>query len=294
MSKVSNFIGMSFPNEQNSIQSKDTSQNVPIRTLFVALIEEHITEDMVRKYFSIFGDVELVEIHYNRYNKFGSGFVQFKDDAVCVLNHRREHCIEGCHFSVRAADMLCQPDFQRSFGPIPEQDSASHILVALNDDCLHEVFKYLNTIELSCAAEVCVRFNQEAKITFARKYRNLDITYGSSLTKRTAECLFHNFGSLIHSLSVNARLLESQSDFLALVSVQCTRLKELRLTYFNIDFVEQSDLRNKVRPLFRLLQKLHLTNYPNLEDMQKFLTTCNELKVLRIEYCHIAWWRLVV
>ena len=126
-----------------------------------------------------------MEIHANK--SFQSCFVQFKDaeSAISALNrggHRMHgHRIEDCKVNVRAAHLLCQPDLRReSMDPLwipPDQDSPTHILNALNDDCLQKVFKHLNANDLSSAAEVCVRFNQQVKCTFAQKYENMNLSH---------------------------------------------------------------------------------------------------------------------
>lgn len=153
------------------------------------LLEFQITEDRIKKYFEDFGEVESVEIQENK--SFQSCFVQFKDaesanSAINRCGHRMHgHRIEDCKVNVRAAHLLCQPDLQReSMDPlwIPfDQDSPSHILNALNDDCLRKVFKHLNANDLSSAAEVCVRFNQQVKCTFAQKYESMNLSHDDRL-----------------------------------------------------------------------------------------------------------------
>ncbi|XP_055297005.1 uncharacterized protein LOC129565798 [Sitodiplosis mosellana] len=276
---------MSFSEDENSVRTGDDANDnhkVPIRTFYVSPIEEHITEDKIKKYFEDFGQVESVEIHANK--SFQSCFVRFKDVASATALNMRQHRIENVEVNVRAADLSCQPDFQPLWIPL-DQDSASHILIVLDDDCLREIFKHLNQIDLSSAAEVCVRFNQQAKDTFAKKYKHLDLSYDDcsymeEIKKDSVKCLLHNFGSTIYSLDVDERRLQSGPNYQYLISMYCTQLKKLKLSHFAVSI--------EVKPLLKMLEQLHFSWCDNLGDVENLLVICDELKVLRIEDCYVG------
>lgn len=158
--------------------------------------------------------------------------------AEAVLANR-SHRIANCYFKVKPADLWHQPDYgKKPVYPIPEQDSDFHILIALNDDCLREVFGYLGIIDLSNAAEVCVRFNQQAKESFASKYKNLDIDHFQSdelITRYQIDSLLQNFGSMIRSLKIDASVLDSEIPFLCIASQYLTALEQLELSNFYIN-----------------------------------------------------------
>lgn len=91
----------------------------------------------------------------------------------------------------------------------PDQDATNDILI-LNDDCLRNVLERLNLLELSSAAEVCVRFNRLAKDIFRSKYNNFtdDIVDFCRLRLFDIEIVLRNFGSLIESLQINENILK--------------------------------------------------------------------------------------
>lgn len=105
------------------------------------------------------------------------GFVQFKksEHAEAVLS-KETHCISTWPLTVGAADDCHQPGFKSENWMLPpQQDSSLHILTALDDDCIREILLRLDIIELTKAADVCVRFNQLAKRVFDVKYKHLKI-----------------------------------------------------------------------------------------------------------------------
>lgn len=133
-------------------------------------------------------------------------------------------------------------------------------MLALNDDCLLEVFQYLDLLELSAVADVCERFRQSAQDSFARSkkdkldfyhdiYRPRD-TFKKILLKTSR--VLRNFGHFIAKLNVNGNLsiLQLPEDQRKLFELfvryyqevnadDCSSLKEMDLSHFDlrIDFV---------------------------------------------------------
>lgn len=96
-----------------------------------------------------------------------------------------------------------QPEWNHSLG-----SAGAATTLDLNDDCLLEVFKYLDMPGLCAAADVCSRFGQNAKICFTQSgFQNLDFPYDiyqdkdsqnklNSVMLRTSRFL-SNFGASI-------------------------------------------------------------------------------------------------
>lgn len=240
--------------------------------------------DKIKCYFERLGEIESVDVRAQ--GDFQYCYVQFKRaiDAEMVV-FQASHSIENCAVKVKAADEWLQPDYIEK--PIdiwllpPEQGSKSHILVALNDDCLQEVFKRLAILDLTRVAEVCTHFNQQAINTFESKYKHLDLQFGSNFTGRpeALQSMFTNFGSSIQSLSVEAWASESESFIIDMIKRNCAKtLKDLKLRafYFEGNFTD-------LQPIFVKLEKMHLEDctcyVPN------FLDGCTEMQVLRLEDC---------
>lgn len=173
-------------------------------------------------YFEQFGGVEFV------CNRGIYGVVQFEtvEAANCVLSHG-PHEIAYWTVEVTAAHLWDQPEhYLDSVFTAPEQESPSHILNALNDDVLRQIFLYMDTKTLTNAAEVCIRFNNHAKEAFAKKHTKLRIydrflQIPNGFEPAEIKSFLKNFGETIRFLDVRGDLLSSPNNHLRAVSEKC-------------------------------------------------------------------------
>lgn len=231
----------------------------------------------IKRYFESFGEVESIRMHTNGQSQFG--FVQYKSvDAAKAVLSKSTHRVAKCTLTVKPAHEKHQPDF-KVFKP-PKQDSPQHILNALNDDCLERVFKQFKLPDLSVAADVCVRFRVFAVDAF-EKYKNV-IKFGHVAEFKNRPDLFEvmlrNFGSTIHSLSIDKNALKIDAiDLLKMFNKYMPALKDLKLKNFTVD----EDL-NDVHPLFAKLQTLSMSDCAFSDGAEELLAPCAELKQLSI------------
>ncbi|XP_055326814.1 uncharacterized protein LOC129580421 [Sitodiplosis mosellana] len=275
---------------RNVTENNNNNGQVPIRTLYIAPVKPFIV-NKIKGYFECFGEVESVRVHSK--DEFQYGFVQFKsvESAQIALN-QGWHRIGNCSVKVKAADFHHQPDNGQEQEPpnplliAPAQDSTSHILIALNDDCLREVFGYLDLFDLSNAANACVRFNQQAKETFVDKYKDLELNRNrldyKPITKDQIENILNNFGSVIRTLKIDQLALDSNIPFLRIASRYCTELKQLQLFGFHI-----TGKMKKFRPLFGKLEQLEMIYCEFSKSVKDFHSVCMEMKTLRLDSCDI-------
>ncbi|XP_055306588.1 uncharacterized protein LOC129570888 [Sitodiplosis mosellana] len=268
--------------------------DVPIHNLFFTAIEPPFVTKGIRKYFERFGEVDFVQFHLDQ--NFEHGFVQFKDTecAKAVLSEET-HCVSNCRLTMNAADNIHQPNFKAENLELPpQQDSLSHIFIALNDDCLREIFLRLKALDLSRAAEVCVRFKQLSTEAFAAMFKHLKfnsetVEFHHRRFHHDFGALFTNFGPLINSLHVDGncmviwRLDHLKAEFLHIIG-QCgtLNLQELELTNFTIE----SDYLDSIFPK---LEKLTLNSCNFDEKMTELLATARELKILKFYRCQIPF-----
>lgn len=149
-----------------------------------------------------------------------------------------------------------------------ESNSTSLILTTLNDDCLREIFEYLEFSDLLNCADVCIRFNYIAKGIFSIKYKALVITNDSVLfdKPKAVKALQRNFGELIHSVSVKADV--QSLDLITLVGFS-GRLKSLC-------------------PLFTKTKILELRGCGMKDDVSSVLRVCEELNILHLDHCDLS------
>ena len=125
-----------------------------------------------------------------------------------------------------------------------DQDSPSHILNALNDHCLYEAFKRLHFRDLLNVANVCVRFQSQAKAAFSSKYKKLELDI-RECDESTMRKVLETFGSSIQSLQISLCTEDVEADeqlFRSIIDNCSSKLKDLKLYGFDIQF-NSSNLR---------------------------------------------------
>lgn len=158
-----------------------------------------------------------------------------------------------------------------------DQESPSHILKALNDDCLHEVFKKLHYVDLLNVVKVCVRFQSQGKAAFASKYKSLELVHNECDHDKMIMVL-HEFKSFIQSLSVHADKNADTGHLFGMIIANCSpELKELDLSHFNI----QVDTPNFRLP-FPKLETLRLFDCSGNISVAHLVDTCPELHSISV------------
>lgn len=137
----------------------------------------------------------------------------------------------------------------------PSQDSPKHMLNVLNDHCIQECLRRLEDIEsLSNAAQVCTRFQQNAREYFPRKFKRIHLDDQHTNLKWVKYYLRH-FGDLIQFVSLMQIQNENKkyNEIFELIAQNCgDTLKELSIHGYKPKF----DLGSK----FKALRELRIEN----------------------------------
>lgn len=169
-------------------------------------------------------------------------------------------------------------------------EQESELLDKLDDDCLREIFKYLALLDLSNAAEVCIRFNQHANGAFNAKYKhvlNIDKKFELDGRPDETEAVLRNFGPSIHTLRITSSAsLNSKAAASSAVRMinphTTTALKELYL--FGVD------INNYVENLRPVLMKLEVFEFDGCMlktgTESLFGQTFPSLKQAQFRYCN--------
>lgn len=211
-----------------------------------------------------FGPIESIQIHDSY------AFVQFEcQNAANAALVTPRPMIKKRTITVKAADPSLQPD--HPFNKPPEQDSTAHILIALNNDCLREVFKRLELNDLTNVAETCVRFHQQANEAFRSKYKHFVLHMkGREQDYR----LLNNFCSVIQSLDVSRLRFTT----LQMINRECTQLNALTLRFVKCNWTD-------VRLLFPRLEILKL----RFCEFNEFsVDSISKLKHLEVIHCRVG------
>lgn len=237
----------------------------------------------IHNYFRTFGTVVSVEVRSKDEHLYG--FIRFKneDDATAVLL-KPWHLIKIRVLMVRPADQWDQLEHPLLIPP--DQDSDS--LDVLIDDCLQKVFTFLTVNDLANVAQTCVRFNQQAKQTFASKFKHFVLsTKRKFLADRSH--LFMDFGSLLQSLEISdCRLDES---LLKIISRECVQLKALSLRNISGDW---EDWIVEPWPFTKLeeikMENINTFNGDYLDDLWcPIWKHCLALKKLHLKDCCLVY-----
>lgn len=151
--------------------------------------------------------------------------------------------------------------------------------MALNNDRLYAVFKWLNSVDLTNAAKVCVRFQSQAVAAFSSKYTHLELKR-KEYDQDEMTSVLSEFGSHIQSLSIDSYRQAADSVLLPAIIQNCTsELKVLRLARIKIQ-VDSPDLRLP----FPKLEELVLLDCQSDLSLPHLIDDCPELTKLSLIY----------
>lgn len=159
----------------------------------------------------------------------------------------------------------------------PDQESPSHILNALIDDCLYKVFTWLNYLDLLNVVKVCVRFQIQGTAAFASSYKMLQLI-DSECDQDQMEEVLREFGSIVQSLNVQSDKNVYNANLFRTIIKSCSpELKGLILTKCNI----QVDSPNFRLP-FSKLESLRLLNCTGNVSLAHLVDNCPELRLITV------------
>lgn len=164
---------------------------------------------------------------------------------------------------------------------LPEQNSNSHILNALIDDCLRKIFQYLTVFDLARVADTCVHFNKLAKTVFNSKFKHLDC-YSNFFEKNNVLLTLLTFGSSIQSLNLSSYVVVEL--VFHMLYWKCKKLKKLTLFdvyYYGYEYEIRSQIAKNDEWAFNLivaqLETLNVENEPADWDFGSILHPMSEL-----------------
>lgn len=253
---------------------------------------------MFKKHFALYGPMDFFQLH--KKPSYCYGFIQYKSvySAAAALRSTH-HFVSGYRIKVTVADSWHQPTSQED--DIAQNDSSQdgesqqanrqlHVL-DLNDDCLLEIFSYLNCIDLSACNQTSVRFSQIAGEVFRKKHTSINLTdtvlgeysnVGSShLTLLQIRNLFVSFGSQIRKLKVASMSFKEENRYrvLDLIMRSCAQLRALCLTGFSI----KESLYKPGNTFFYNLEELSLSLCELNDSIRRVFVQCHSLRKLTIQ-----------
>ncbi|XP_031627426.1 uncharacterized protein LOC116343493 [Contarinia nasturtii] len=207
---------------------------------------------------------------------------------------------------------------------LPTVNSPSHILNALNNDCIQAIFrKFSNVGDFSSASKVCSKFYENAIVGYPPKFKNLDIgeDFGYDVTRiEHVKYFLMQFGSFIKSIKfIGSTSKRRDNEIMKVISKFCgNTLKELivegratvdlssfqAIEELSILFSSVSGLQLRSQQLTRLelmgecgglnlgqhfskLEQIDFTCCPITSDeFRCFLSYNPQLKYIKLTGCH--------
>lgn len=130
-------------------------------------------------------------------------------------------------------------------------------ILDLNDDCLFQVFRHFNHLDLSAITDVCTRFRQTAITYFPHfNLRHIDfsdyIVYDGKIKQRlfAVRRMNEKFGKFL----IGARCVIYHTTLVVQLIQHCPNLIELELDTLSIS----NEMANVMRPLLKRLQKFSI------------------------------------
>lgn len=164
---------------------------------------------------------------------------------------------------------------------------------ALNDDCLLEIFGYLNISDLLSVSSVCKQFHSTGHRVLATKLRYIDLSTFSGMGHYFKKpyavgamlSLFRQFGNFMNSLAFDiadfGKSPRKTSRILDTVASHCHSLQILALSDFEFSF--HTTKFGSSKELFQNLTELTLNNCIITDyDLGHLFEKCDKLSTLSI------------
>lgn len=151
----------------------------------------------------------------------------------------------------------------------PVQESTRHMLNSLPDECLLDIFKFLEVEDLITAADTCSKFRNIAKDIFSKKFSNVTESTIDEMDARTLARFFRNFGSCMTSFQLNCQkmLFGTQARYLELFC-RYFAVSESSLEELKIKNISRELSANFSQPLQFVISRLKILALQNCNGLQ--------------------------
>lgn len=175
---------------------------------------------------------------------------------------------------------------------------------------MHEIFKYLNALDLIALKKSSCHFNWLTEMYLSKKYKTFEISLASiknesgststpGLIKTIIEPILEHIGVHCHSLSINYHFSNLENKLVSeLVAKYCHNLHHMKLETYGTNFWNQHKLSSNAVPNLKELNSLTLShfNFKNSEScITNYLLKCgNKLDKLIFSETQISGFCLLV
>lgn len=256
----------------------------------------------LHRLFQQYGVVETSR--YERYNGYDYSIIQFKDAASATTLIMKGHIVlfdvdfivKPFHSLDKLLESILHMDIMQSSQSAVVGNPEKNILEILNDDCLDEIFRWINSLSDIIAIEnVCKRFKRIAKKSFIPllKRKRIDFTElkagGNVVTLMNIQRFLQRYGSAIVSVllceSHFRNVLDVVNPILKLMQAYCPNLQSLTL-YKDANFKElEARTVGLIRSLLSKLSHVEIWNRAMtrlipMHNYVEFISACSDVETL--------------
>lgn len=247
-----------------------------------------------RNYYAEIGKIASM-CFWSKSRDYIDGIVQFEQTkhAQKALESPSHNVLLG-RFPLRVLDPIClirpqsvhaygrlymDGQFAESENDLPTSKDGLNIL-DIDDDCIQEIFDYLDVMDLCSVAEVCERFRANAQRQFAVHHKSLHFLEVATLNKHRMASFIENFGQFAKKLNVSRHHLPRPITmcFTNMLLWHFTSLEEVTLHRFTLD----EKFAELLFPLFVRLKKLCLYECRISNAFSNVLANCSELTKIKV------------
>lgn len=168
----------------------------------------------------------------------------------------------------------------------------------LNDDCMLEIFKYLNVTDLCQTTQVSLQFDRLSQYTFKQKYAHFELRkhFRNRISKNKIYTLFDRSARYMITLDLDASISLNSAPHIHEVVVNLIKkhflheeniLKNLRLRNFHL--LDPNDMLD-FYGIFIKLESLQLEQTPIPEAISDFIENFTKIKHMRLIKCTPSYW----
>lgn len=279
--------------EGSDLYQLKTEDGIKIRKLYFKLKDKTVKHDEIKFLLSVFGTIESIVLFGKEKNSSwklrNRGFVTFAlaSEASCALINRKTF-VEL--FDLSPADTWNQPDYQNMRERDAEESSievSSKLLDTLNDDCLLQVMKFLDILDVITLSKVCVKFLElcESHYKTIKSFNFCDIESKKKMTAHETKLIMESIGGYLGSITINSEKFYNQRA-LNFIPKYLTNLKQLHLTGFKLNSLS---FWNQMSGVLLTLENLNLSDNSELNEsfLKSFEKLSPKLKALNISNCTV-------
>lgn len=214
--------------------------HIEIKILNYFFLNFQLSIEQIRQHFSLFGGIKSLTVSFFDESRYV--FIVFENSrsaqaSVAIPTHRINQRLVNVHLNKSYSTFI---DIDLSLVP-QHQESRSHLINSMPDECLLGIFKFLEMKDLSNVADTCTTFRRIAKDIFKNEFSLMHYyeTTIDQMDKRTLARFVRNFGACMESfvLDCNKMLYGSTRRYLELFCRHCavpeSSLKTLKIKNFS-------------------------------------------------------------